>query len=157
MGLLQLYYFKALAENTTLTKTAEQLFITPPALSNSIRKLEEELGVQLFDRTGNSMKLNSYGKNYLVHVNEAITALENGKREIRDSLDSNESLSIGITISSYWFDLFATYRKRYPNIKVSRLYEPVDTLNPDMLLYKYDCILGSPDVFKSKKLNYYTL
>ena len=50
MELLQLRYFKAVAENESLTQTANKLFISPPSLSSTISRLEKELGTELFDR-----------------------------------------------------------------------------------------------------------
>ena len=50
MELTQLRYFKALAEKGNLTKTAEALHLSAPALSVSIKRLEEELNTKLFDR-----------------------------------------------------------------------------------------------------------
>ena len=49
MELLQLYYFKVLAEREHLTRTAESLMIAAPSLSATISRLENELGVKLFD------------------------------------------------------------------------------------------------------------
>ena len=49
MELQQLRYFRALAETGNLTKTSDRLHITPPTLSISISRLEDELGTQLFD------------------------------------------------------------------------------------------------------------
>ena len=50
MELAQLRYFQALAKNGNLTRTAKDLFISAPALSTSISRLEQEVGVPLFDR-----------------------------------------------------------------------------------------------------------
>lgn len=50
MDLLQLRYFKLLAENQHLTKTAQQLKISSPSLSATLKRLENELGAELFDR-----------------------------------------------------------------------------------------------------------
>ena len=58
MELLQLKYFKCVAEASSLKTAAESLFISPPALSASISRLERELGVKLFDRTNRSITLN---------------------------------------------------------------------------------------------------
>ena len=57
MELLQLKYFLAVAESEHMTNTAKQLHIAQPALSQSIHRLEQELGVSLFERAGRGIRL----------------------------------------------------------------------------------------------------
>ncbi len=61
MELLQLEYFYAAAENMHITKAAERLHVAQPALSQSIRRLENELGVKLFRKQGRNIVLTEYG------------------------------------------------------------------------------------------------
>ena len=58
MDITTLEYFKIIAESGSLTKAAQQLHITQPAMSAMLKKLEEELGVELFDRSPNRIYLN---------------------------------------------------------------------------------------------------
>lgn len=58
----QLKQLIAFATYGTLSKAAEELYISQPALSHSIQKLEKTLGVELFDRKKNKMELNQNGK-----------------------------------------------------------------------------------------------
>ena len=62
MELTQLKYFYAVAENLHVTKTAEQLHIAQPALTQSIRRLENELGYPLFAAKGRNIILTEYGR-----------------------------------------------------------------------------------------------
>ena len=62
MELTQLKYFYAVAENLHVTKTAEQLHIAQPALTQSVRRLEHELGHPLFAAKGRNIVLTEYGK-----------------------------------------------------------------------------------------------
>ena len=62
MELLQLEYFYAVAQNQHMTRTAEQLHIAQPSLTQSIRRLEKELGVPLFYRSGRNIALTTYGE-----------------------------------------------------------------------------------------------
>ena len=61
MELLQLEYFYAVAKTQHVTHTAEQLHIAQPALTQSIHRLEKELGVPLFHRSGRNIALTEYG------------------------------------------------------------------------------------------------
>lgn len=62
MELLQLKYFRELAQSQHLSKTAEKLHIAQPSLSQTLRRLETELDTPLFDRVGKRIVLNDYGK-----------------------------------------------------------------------------------------------
>ena len=69
MDITTLEYFKLIAETGSLTKAAEQLHITQPAMSAMLKKFEDELGVELFDRSPNKIHLNKAGEIALIHVN----------------------------------------------------------------------------------------
>lgn len=66
MELMQLKYFKTVAEAGKISDAAQALFISAPALSTSIARLEKELGVALFDRTNNRIILNRQGQIFCV-------------------------------------------------------------------------------------------
>ena len=68
MEFLQLRYFVELAKREHLTQVAEAMYVSPSAISSSISRLEEELGVKLFDRVGRNIKLSPYGKEYFFYV-----------------------------------------------------------------------------------------
>ncbi|MDR1204002.1 MAG: LysR family transcriptional regulator [Peptococcaceae bacterium] len=73
MDIATLKYFAVVARTRHMTKAAQQLNITQPSLSASIRRLEAEIGFQLFDRTGRGIQLNEYGEIFL----RGVTAVEN--------------------------------------------------------------------------------
>lgn len=62
MDLLQLQYFIAIAEYQHITKAAAHLHVSQPSLSNTLSRIENELGTQLFDRQGRNIVLNDSGK-----------------------------------------------------------------------------------------------
>ena len=81
MDLLQLKYFKVVAEQEHITKSAKLLMVSQPYLSAIVARLEEEMGGQLFDRDGRNVVLNEYGKILLHHANEALQHLEDAKKK----------------------------------------------------------------------------
>lgn len=87
MELLQLQYFQELARSGHLSKTAEKLHIAQPSLSQTLKRLENELGTQLFDRVGKHIELNASGKTFLKYVDEALTALNNATLELETTKD----------------------------------------------------------------------
>jgi LysR family glycine cleavage system transcriptional activator len=73
-----LYLFEAAARNLSFKKAAEELFLTPSAISHQIKALEENLGIALFTRLARGVKLTIAGTSYLAVVQEVFQKLEQG-------------------------------------------------------------------------------
>lgn len=84
MELLQLAYFRVVAQREHMTRAAEELNVTQPALSRAIARLERELGVPLFDRRGRGLRLTQYGAAFLGHVDRVFQELDDAAAELRD-------------------------------------------------------------------------
>ncbi|MGG6311315.1 LysR family transcriptional regulator [Paenibacillus macerans] len=84
MELLQLEYFRTVAHLEHMTKAAQELHIAQPALSKTIARLEEDLGVPLFDRQNRKIRLNAFGRAFLKKVETALDMLDEGRREVAD-------------------------------------------------------------------------
>lgn len=85
LNFISLLYFQRTAEMQHLTKAAESLHIAQPALSRTIGRLEAELGVSLFERTGRSIKLTRDGEILLKHANAFLKQLEQLKHDLKES------------------------------------------------------------------------
>lgn len=83
MELLQLRYFLAVAESEHMTNTAKQLHIAQPTLTQSIHRLEQELGVSLFERAGRGIRLSPAGAYVRDRVKPAMETLENVARDVQ--------------------------------------------------------------------------
>ena len=118
MELLQLRYFQKVAKTESMTKAAEALRIAQPSLSKTISRLEEQVGVQLFERTGKKIKLNEYGTCFLERVNNALNELEDGVNEVRDLANQKEkSVSVGSATAKLLPNLIKAYLTKKPEIK----------------------------------------
>ena len=78
MNLYQLRYFAELAQEQHYTNAAQHLNISQPSLSHAISQLEEELGVQLFEKAGRGTRLTGYGQEFLQCVTRSLSILDNG-------------------------------------------------------------------------------
>ncbi|TNJ62970.1 LysR family transcriptional regulator [Paenibacillus hemerocallicola] len=83
----QLEYFHTVARVEHFTRAAELLSVSQSALSRSISKLEEELGVKLFERKGRGVVLNRYGKEFYAKTSRSLQELAQAKQEMIDLLD----------------------------------------------------------------------
>lgn len=84
MEIEQLIYFEKVAELEHISKAAEELNLSQPALSVSIRKLEEELGIRLFERRGRNIVLNAYGKIFLEFAQPVIEEFHRVKAQLEE-------------------------------------------------------------------------
>ena len=99
MELSQLRYFSAVAQLGNMSKAAETMFVSQPNLSTSLSRLEEEVGVPLFERRRGKITLNQSGECFLRYVDQALSALEKGVQEVRNlNADRPEVLSIACMV-----------------------------------------------------------
>ena len=82
MELLQLRYFRTAAKLQNFSKAAALHLVPQPAISKTILKLEEELGCPLFTRQGKKVVLNEAGQAFLTAVDQALSALDEGVRQV---------------------------------------------------------------------------
>jgi DNA-binding transcriptional LysR family regulator len=119
MDLLQLRYFRVVARVEHMTKAAEELFIAQPSLSKTIRRLEKEIGVPLFDRQGRSIRLNQFGTAFLEHIEHLFRELEEGQRKVRDMAGLEHGEISLVAASFYWLpDLLHRFQIAHPYVQV---------------------------------------
>ena len=85
MEILQLKYFCDAARNENFSKTAQKFMIPPSCVSASVKRLENELGVNLFERSANKISLNETGRKFLDSVSLALNILEKAEKEARET------------------------------------------------------------------------
>lgn len=118
MDLLQLKYFQTVAKFQHMTKAANELYISQPSLSKTISQLENELGVNLFDRRGKKIYLNECGEAFLKNVNEIFNILDNSQEELK-KLSHNKARTINLVMlvaSSFLSDILNKFNEMYPDI-----------------------------------------
>ncbi len=122
MNLLHLEYFRALANIQHVQKTGEYLHVSPSAISAGIRSLEQELGVQLFNRVGRSMKLNDCGKVFLPYVEDVFSSLQKGVSAVQAAqCQQQKRVSFTITDAALYIDLVSRFSKEHPDIIIRQL------------------------------------
>lgn len=122
MTLAQLEYFLAAAEHGSFSAAAEELHMAQPSLSDQVRRLEAEFGVQLFRRVGRGLVITEAGTMLRTH---AIAVLD-AAAAARESLSAVRDLEGGTAVfgtfgSARYFlgtDLVADFRERYPRVSI---------------------------------------
>ena len=118
MDLLQLKYFLAVAESEHMTNTAKQLHIAQPALTQSIHRLEQELGVSLFERAGRGIRLSPAGAYVRDRVKPAMETLENVARDVQLFQQGEQGVvRVGVhAASGVAIDGIAAYSELNPHV-----------------------------------------
>jgi LysR family transcriptional activator of glutamate synthase operon len=120
MELRQLRYFVEVAEREHVSEAAEHLHIAQSAISRQISRLEDELGVVLFEKIGRNIQLTPIGKIFLIHAKTAIQAIEYAKYQIEEFLDPEHgSIKIGFptSLSTHLLPtVISAFKDEQPNI-----------------------------------------
>jgi LysR family transcriptional regulator, low CO2-responsive transcriptional regulator len=119
--LRQMRVFSAVARHLSFGKAAEELHLTPPAISMQIKELEEQVGLPLFDRGGRSVTLTVTGEYLLVYVRKILATLKDAEDAVaRLSGLQTGRLTIGMVSTAKYFvpRLMARFRAEHPGIEV---------------------------------------
>ena len=113
--------FEAAARHGSFARAAEELSLTEGAISRQIGRLEAFLGVALFERIGNRVRLRPNGERYAVQVRESLDRLERDSQYLMGQTDSGVSLDIA-TLSTFamrWLiPRLPRFQRRHPNMSV---------------------------------------
>ncbi len=125
--------FYHVAEKGSFTAAAKTLFVSQPAVTKSVKGLEEDLGVKLFIRKGQGIELTDEGHALYSYVQTAFLQLEQGERIVRQMKDKDTGMiRIGIsnTLCKYYFiPHLEKFHDAYPNLKI----EIVNRTSPETL------------------------
>ncbi len=147
MNIDAIRYFIAVVEKGNMSSAAEELHVTQPALSNSIRRMEKELGYPLFSRENKSFQLNERGKSFFRSAVDMLSIYEEGMSTIHQDPPLSGKLSIGYQImTDSLLSFLADFHKQYPNITVSLA--KIDLAKDDLYSLMYDFyVLSNPEVY----------
>jgi DNA-binding transcriptional LysR family regulator len=122
MDLRSLRYFVAVAEELNFSRAAGRMYLSQPALSQQIRKLERELGVSLFRRTRNQVELTEAGRVLLSGARRVLVLVEQTARGVRE-VGGAEAHHLRVGFPEYAnytpvADALQTFRRRYPYVEL---------------------------------------
>ena len=120
MEIYQLRTFVAVATEGNLTRAAERVFTSPPAVSAQLKALEDELGVRLFDRTPRGMSLTAAGERLLAEARRTLAAaqaMQSAAAQIRGQARGTVRMgTVSDPVSLRLGEVFVTLAERHPEV-----------------------------------------
>ena len=155
---LELYkVFYVVAKNKHMTKASEELHISQPAISQSIKKLEDQLGGTLFLRSNKGMELTEEGKMFYEYVKGALELINNAENEFTSFKDlSKGEIKIGCSTTLtklILMDALKEFHKNYPNININITNDLTSNLINSLKLGKLDFVIFNESNIKESNLN----
>lgn len=121
MDFRQLYYFKEIVKQGSISKAAEVLHIAQPPLSQLLKKLETDLGTTLIHRYRQKWELTATGEILYQYANQMLMQIQDVKQkiqEIEQGIGGTVSIGVSSTCSNMLIDYVSTFRTQYPNVKI---------------------------------------
>ena len=138
MNIKQAQYIQTIANEGSITAAAKKLYISQPSLSQMVRQVEKELGVTLFDRTSQPLRLTYAGEKYLECAHAMIVANDRLENQLQDIRQENSGhLRLGISVQRGMRILpkaMPLFLSRYPNVSLE-LKETGSARMEDLLRY----------------------
>ena len=154
---LDLYkIFYTVAKHKHMTKASEELHISQPAISQSIKKLEDQLGGTLFIRSNKGMELTSEGEMFFEHIKGALELINNAENEFSSfkSLDKGE-IKIGCSSTLTKLILLEAtkeFHKDYQGINITIVNDLTSNLINSLKLGKLDIVIFNESNIKETNL-----
>ena len=105
MTILQLKYAITIANSGSFREAATRLFVSQPALSTTMKELEEEIGIQLFERTNKGIRVTKSGEDFIIYAKEAVSQYKIIEDRFIDK-DKNKS-HFSVSMQHYVFAVHA--------------------------------------------------
>ncbi|RWS42843.1 LysR family transcriptional regulator [Bacillus mycoides] len=122
MDFRQLYYFKEIVKQGSISKAAEVLHIAQPPLSQLLKKLETDLGTTLIHRYRQKWELTETGEILYQYAAQMLMQIQDVKQQIQEieqGIGGTVSIGVSSTCSNMLIDYVSTFRTQYPNVKIN--------------------------------------
>lgn len=144
MELLQLRYFIDSADTQNFSETAKKFYVPPSAVSQSIKRLEKELGANLFTRQANKIKLNENGILFAEKIRTALSLIDEVKTSM-SARGTTKKINLSIYVNRrIIMQTVEKFSKVYPDVEIVTKYllspdaEPVDLVISDTPMWSID-------------------
>ena len=127
MNILHMRYAVEVARLGSLNKAAETLLVAPPNISRSIKELEADLGIVIFNRSAKGMELTPDGEEFLDYAQDILRRIEKMEQSYRDGSHKKRRFSISVPRACYISAAFAEFSKRMGDSDVEVYYKETNS------------------------------
>ncbi|WP_367566150.1 LysR family transcriptional regulator [Lacrimispora sp.] len=142
VGFRQYQYIVKVAELKSITKAANELYITQSSLSHYIAKIEEDLGAKIFNRNTIPISLTAVGETYVDTAKTVLSLNEKLKQDVKDIINEKKGhLTVGISNARAAFFLpyiLPEFKKKYPSIEIKTVEAKSSVIEEQVLNGKCD-------------------
>lgn len=142
MNVLHMKYAAEVARAGSLNKASEKLLIAVPNISRSIKELEADIGITIFERTSKGMCLTAEGEEFMGYAEEILGRLERVERYYKDGAPKKKRFSVSVPRASYISEAFAEFSKTLPDGEVEVFYKETNSQRTINNLLNRDYKLG---------------
>ena len=127
MNVLHMRYAVEVAKTGSLSKASENLLIAVPNISRSIKELELDIGITIFDRTNKGMNLTPDGEEFINYAKGILGQLDQIERFYKNGSPQKQRFSISVPRACYISDAFVNFSKSIGNIPTEIFYKETNS------------------------------
>ena len=142
MNILHMKYAVEVARAGSLSKAAKTLLIAQPNLSRSIKELEADLGIAIFDRSARGMMLTPEGQEFIGYAKNILRQIDQVENLYKDASASKQRFSISVPRASYISEAFARFSCRISDQPAELFYKETNSQRAIRNLLEHDFRLG---------------
>ena len=142
MNLLHMKHALEVAKAGSLSKASEVLLIAAPNISRSIKELEADLGITIFDRTQNGMKLTPEGEEFLEFAKSILGQIDHVENYYKKGHPKKQTFSISVPRASYICEAFAEFSKSLSKDAAEIFYKETNSQRTINNMLNHDYKLG---------------
>lgn len=157
MNLNQLRYFQTTIKTGSYSKASQLLGVSEPTISNAVKTLERELGVDLFIRNGRKLIPTEVATTYYYYINQSLNSLDNGNIQVHRRAKQAPSITVGFfySLGPYFIPkLVKNFWQRYPDDNLNFVQKNSLELNSDLNNNKCDLVICSFPKVKNPRMTY---
>ena len=142
MNILHMKYAVEVARAGSLNKAAERLYVALPNVSRSIKELEADLGITIFDRSARGMTLTPGGEEFIGYAKGILRQIEQVERLYKDGAPGKQKFSISVPRACYISDAFAQFSKSLTDAPTEIVYKETNSKRTIENILEHDYKLG---------------